>query len=86
MDLRIEIPDEIGAAFDANGVKTDLSAARYATYVIEKTLAQETKEDRAVPPFETGYGMWAEYGPAPPDEEIDENRRGMLRNFARDFE
>jgi hypothetical protein len=29
--------------------------------------------------------MWAKYGSAPSAEEIDENRREMFRNFAKDF-
>jgi hypothetical protein len=36
-------------------------------------------------PFETGYGMWAKYGPAPSAEEIDEIRGDMFRNFAKDL-
>jgi hypothetical protein len=30
--------------------------------------------------------MWAKYGPAPSAEDIDENRREMFQNFAKDFE
>jgi hypothetical protein len=39
-------------------------------------------QEQSGQPFETGYGMWAKYGPATSAEEIDENRREMFRNFA----
>jgi phosphonate degradation associated HDIG domain protein len=44
--------------------------------------AEQALSWAASPPFETGQGMWAKYGPAPSDEESDENRREMFRNFA----
>jgi hypothetical protein len=66
---------------DARGV----TAARYASQVIEETLASAVEPLTSSQPFETGYGMWAKYGPAPSIEEIDENRREMFRNFAEDF-
>jgi hypothetical protein len=39
------------------------------------------KEPQSGPRFETGYGMWAKYGPAPSAEEIDQNRREMFHIF-----
>jgi hypothetical protein len=84
MNLTIEIPDEIGAALKAQAQAQGVSAARYASRMIEKTLAPEIKPENSDQPFETGYGMWAKYGPAPSMEEIDENRREMFRNFAQD--
>jgi hypothetical protein len=84
MNLTIEIPDEIGVALKAQALAQGVTAARYASRVIEKTLAPATILESSDEPFETGYGMWAEYGPAPSLEEIDENRREMFRNFAQD--
>jgi hypothetical protein len=54
--------------------------------MIEQTLAVSTKQEDPGRPLETGYGMWAKYGPAPSAEDIDENRREMFQNFAKDFE
>ena len=84
MDLKIEIADDIGAALNAQAQLHGLSVDRYVRRMIETTEASEIKPDNAGQPFETGYGMWAKYGPAPSAEEIDENRREMFRNFARD--
>jgi hypothetical protein len=85
MDLTIQIPDDIGAALKAQAQAQGVTAARYASRMIEKTLAPAVEPENSSQPFETGYGMWAKYGPAPSMEEIDENRREMFRNFAQDF-
>jgi hypothetical protein len=85
MNLTIEIPDEIGVALKAQALAQGVTAARYASRVIEKDLTPATTLGSSDEPFETGYGMWAKYGPAPSMEEIDENRREMFRNFAQDL-
>ena len=85
MNLTIEIPDEIVAVLNAQARAQGVTAARFASRVIEKTLTPATMLESSDEPFETGYGMWAKYGPAPSMEEIDENRREMFRNFAQDL-
>jgi hypothetical protein len=84
MDLTIQIPDDIAAALKAQAQAQGVTAARYASRMIEKNLAPAVEPESSSKPFETGYGMWAKYGPAPSIEEIDENRREMFRNFAQD--
>lgn len=81
MNLTIELPDEIGAALKAQAQAKGVTPARYVSRMIEKTLIPDNSDE----PFETGYGMWAKYGPAPSLEEIDQNRREMFRNFAQDL-
>jgi hypothetical protein len=85
MDLTVEIPDETGAALKAQAQPQGLSAARYASRMIEETLAPKIEQESSSQPFETGYRMWAKYGPASSAEEIDKNRREMFRNLAKDF-
>jgi hypothetical protein len=85
MNLTIEIPDDIGAALKAQAQAHGLSAARYASKVIESTLAPVIERENSGQALETGYGMWAKYGPAPSAEEIAENRREMFRNFVHDL-
>lgn len=84
MDLTIEIPDEIGAVLEAQAQAHGVSPSRYASRMIETTIAPISREASGEP-FETGYGLWAKYGPAPSMEEIDANRREMFRNFAQDL-
>jgi hypothetical protein len=69
----------------AQALAQGVTAARYASRMIEKTLAPAAAPKSSDEPFETGYGIWAKYGPAPSIEEIDENRREMFRNFAQDI-
>ena len=85
MTLTIEIPDDVGAALETQAEAQGVSAAQYASLVIEKTLAPAIAQQSSGQPFETGRGMFAKYGPAPSAEEIDTNRAEMFRNFAQDF-
>jgi hypothetical protein len=61
-----------------------MSEAGFVRQVLEHFLIP-AEEAASGPPFETGYGMWAKYGPAPSAEEIDENRRDIFRNLAQEF-
>ncbi len=47
-------------------------------------LAEDAAGSIRKKPLKTGRGMLAQYGPAPSAEEIDENRREMFQNFAKD--
>ena len=84
MNLTIEIPDNVAAALKTHAEAQGVSAAKYASLVIEKTLAPSIAPQGAGKPLETGRGMFAKYGPAPSEEEIDANRAEMFRNFAQD--
>jgi hypothetical protein len=84
LTLTIELPDHLEAALKAQAQAAGVSPDRYISSVLENALHPEL-EQKPGQPFETGYGTWEKYGPAPSAEEIDENRREMFRNFARDF-
>ena len=82
MKLTLEIPDDITVVLKARAQAQGISVERYASRIIEENLASAIERENSGQPLETGYGMWAKYGPAPSTEEIDENRREMFRNFA----
>lgn len=82
MNSTIEIPEEFAPALKAKADAHGVSLDRFASSVLQRTLTAEAERQPAGQPFETGYGMWAKYGPGPSAEEIDENRREMLQNFA----
>lgn len=84
MNLNIELPDDLGAAVKEQAQAQGISPGRYVSRVLENTLGSARAEAQSGT-FETGYGMWAKYGPAPSAEEIDENRRDMFRNFAKEL-
>jgi hypothetical protein len=52
---------------------------------LKKFAGEEVEPAQPDQPFKSGYGMLAKHGPAPSAEEIDENRREMLRGFAKHF-
>jgi predicted HicB family RNase H-like nuclease len=83
MNLNIELPDELAAALKARAQAQGVSPDRFVSRVLKETLAPVTQQEEAQP-FETGFGMWSKYGPAPSTEEIDENRREMFAGFAQD--
>lgn len=47
-------------------------------------LASSVEKEIPGPPFKTGWGILAKYGPAPSAEEIDANRTEMFPHFAED--
>jgi hypothetical protein len=53
--------------------------------LLSKLVGYEPESGEPLPPFKSGRGMLAKYGPAPSAEEIDENRRDMFRGFGEDF-
>jgi hypothetical protein len=79
VNLNIELPDDIAAALKAQAEAQGISATNLASQVIGKAIKPTVGQKTTVIPLETGYGMWAKYGPAPSAEEIDENRREMFR-------
>jgi len=85
MSVNIQLPDDLGAVVNAQAKEQGVSADRFVSRVLKSALGLKLEQVQDGPPFETGYGMWAKYGPAPSAEEIDENRREMFRNFPQDF-
>lgn len=77
----MQLPDELGAVLKAHALAQGVSTDHFISRVLEQTLRAKTQPASLSGPFESGYGMWARYGPAPSEEEIDKNRREMFRNF-----
>jgi hypothetical protein len=84
MTLTIELPDNLEAALRAQANAEGVSEAGYIRRMLERDLTTSTAIE-PLPPFETGYGSLAKYGPAPTAEEIDANRAEMFRHFGEDF-
>lgn len=85
MTLILELSPERENALKAKAQALGVSAEQYALQVLDRGLPPLPDDEKPGQPFETGYGMFAKYGPAPSAEEIDENRRDMFRNFAQEF-
>ena len=81
MTVTIEVSEEQLATLKAKASAQGLTLQDW----LQKLAAEEAEEAQSGKPFKSGYGMLSKYGPAPSAEEIDENRREMLRGFAKDF-
>ncbi len=81
MNLTIELPDELGAALQMQAQAQGVSAVGLVRRVLQQAL---TGKDQSPKPKKSAYGILAQYGPSPSEEEIDENRREMFRGFAED--
>lgn len=81
MTVTIDLPDDLAAMLKAQAAAQGVSPDQLISRVLKESLVLPPESDL---PFETGYGMWAKYGPALSAEEIDDNRREMFRNFAQD--
>jgi cell envelope opacity-associated protein A len=82
--MTIELPEQLEAALKAQANARGMSPAIYVREVLERDL-QKRQEPESCKPFETGRGMWAKYGISLSEEEIDENRADMFRNFGEEF-
>jgi hypothetical protein len=77
--VRIEIPDDQAAALRAKAAAQGLSLEDW----FRKMAGDQAPRGDAVPK-KSAYGLLAKYGPGPSEEDIDDNRRDMFREFAED--
>ncbi len=86
--MTIEIPEKLEMALKHKAVLRGTSPALYVREVLEHDLEALLETKTPLVPYKSSRGILAKYGPAPTEEEIDENRRDMLRNsiFAEDAE
>lgn len=80
MTVTIELPDELGAALKAQA--QGVSVAGFTRRALEEAVQRGGRQN--LKPKKSAYGLLAQYGPGPSEEEIDESRREMFRGFAQD--
>jgi hypothetical protein len=80
MTITIEIPDDQASVLEAKAAADGLTLKDW----LEKLARHESILNPR--PLKSVYGMLAKYGPAPSAEEIDENRREILKGFPKDVE
>jgi len=79
MTLTIDLSKELEVALKQEALAQGVDEAGYARRVLERALGVEEKQPG--PPFKTGRGLLAKYGPAPSAEEIEANRVDMFHGF-----
>jgi hypothetical protein len=84
--MTIEIPEKLEIALKTKATLCGTSPALYVSEMLEHDLEGLLETKAPVMPYKSSYGILAKYGPAPTAEEIDENRKDMLRGsiFAED--
>jgi hypothetical protein len=82
MNLTIEITDALEAVLNAKAHARGITASSYVRQVLEQALSERPEQTHQSK--KSAFGLLAKYGPGPSAEEIDENRREMLRGFAED--
>jgi hypothetical protein len=75
----IELPDKQAAALKAKAASQGLTLKGWLERLAEETSTAVRK------PLKTGRGILAKYGPAPSEEEIDQNRQDIFRGFGENF-
>lgn len=76
----IELPDHQAALLKVRAAAEGLGLNAWL-----QKLAEE-QESTPRQPRKSAFGLLAEYGPGPSEEEIEENRREMFSGLGRDFE
>jgi hypothetical protein len=79
MTLTIELAEEQVAALKAKAAAEGLSLEGWLGKIADQEAEPPLK------PLKSAYGVLAKYGPGPSAEEIDENRRDMLKGFGEKF-
>ena len=82
MSITLPLEPQKEAKLIALAESKGMTADELVSQTIDKILAGVP--DQPLKARKSAYGLWAEYGPGPTEEEIDENRREMLRGFAED--
>jgi hypothetical protein len=81
--MTITIPPELEADFTTIAQTKGMSPEEYLRQLLEREVQSKRVSQK---PLKSLYGVLAKYGPAPSAEEIDENRKEMFQNFARDHD
>jgi plasmid stability protein len=84
MTLTIQLPDKLDIALKEQANAHGVSPAGYVRDMLVRELGSSLEDQPSGPPFKTGFGILAKYGPAPSAEEIDANRAEMFQHFAED--
>jgi hypothetical protein len=78
MNVTIDLSEQNAAALEARAAH--MAPANYLSQIVEKALHNHPVEE-TLKPRKSAYGLLAQYGPGPTQEEIDQNRREIFSGF-----
>ena len=81
--LSLEPQEEarLRALAQAEGISPEVFARELLHRLLAGKTAPESSAGQPLKPRKSAYGLLAQYGPGPSEEEIDESRREMLLGF-----
>lgn len=82
MTITLPLEPKKEAKLIALAQERGVSANDLVREAVDKML--DATPDRYAKPKKSAFGLLAQYGPGPSEEEIDANRREMFRGFAED--
>lgn len=81
--MTVHLRPETEAKLEAHAAELGMSVEDYLEALVKRDL--RSKPNEPLKPRKSAYGLLAQYGPGPSEEDIDENRREMFHGFAKDF-
>ena len=91
MNVTIDLSEQNAAVLEAQAKAAHMPPESYLSEIVARALGSQHHGETPEPsagepgtPKKSAYGLLAKYGPGPTQEEIDENRRDMFRNFAQE--
>jgi hypothetical protein len=81
MNVTIDLSEQNAAALEAQARAAHMPPERYLGKIVARALHGDQPVEQPLKPKKSAYGLLAEYGPGPTEEEIDENRREMFSGF-----
>jgi hypothetical protein len=81
MNATSDLSEQKAAALEAQARAAHMPPERYLSRIVAQALHGDQPAEQPLKPKKSPYGLLAQYGPGPTEEEIDENRREMFSGF-----
>ena len=81
MTVTIDLPESVLAALEAQARAAHMPRETYLNEIVKQAVHGGGAPECSFKPKKSAFGLLAEYGPGPTEEEIDANRREMFSSF-----
>ncbi len=81
MHVTIDLSEQNASALEAQARAAHMLPERYLSKIVARALHGGEPAEQPLKPKKSAYGLLAQYGPGPTEDEIDENRIEMFPGF-----
>ena len=81
MHMTIDLSERTAVALESQARAAHMPVTRFLNAIVERALGYKQPEVQSSKPKKSAYGLLAKYGPGPSEQDIDDNRREMMRGF-----